>query len=371
MLNKKKILCILQLAPPVHGASTINGYLINSDLINQNFNLETINLQFNKSIKKLEKFSIAKVFKALGYSFEIVKKMTGFKPDLIYYTFSTKGFSFYRDAFYLFIIKLFGSKIVLHFHSKGLKPDAQGNFIKKFLYGRILKNSSCICLSTSLKSDIERVAGSLPYIIPNGIPEFSIHVPDKIQELNPVPAILYLSNYIKSKGILILIEALGILKKQGYAFNARLVGAPADVNMEILNNLISINNLSSSVIATGPLYGENKIAEFRNADMFVFPTYYENEAFPLVILEAMQFGLPVISTFEGGIPDMIRNNVNGILVEKKNAEMLAEQMAKLLLNAPLRKSMGNSGYQTFKENYTLRHFEINMYKTFNDILGDS
>jgi glycosyltransferase involved in cell wall biosynthesis len=369
MLNKKKILCILQLAPPVHGASMVNGYLISSDLINQNFKLEVINLRFNKSIKKLEKFSIAKILKALGYTFTILKKMTGFAPDLVYYTISTKGFSFYRDAFYILIIKLFRSKIVLHFHSKGLKPDAQGNFMKKFLYGRILKNSSCICLSMSLKRDIELVAGSVPYIVPNGIPELSNHVPDKILQVDPVPVILYLSNLIESKGILILIEALGILKKQDYHFNARLVGAPADVDMETLNKLILTNNLSSSVNVTGPLYNEDKFTEFRKADMFVFPTY--NDAFPLVLLEAMQFRLPVISTFEGGIPDMIRNNINGILVEKKNTLMLADKIAGLLVNPLLRKSMGNSGYQAFKENYTLKQFEANMYKTFNEILGDS
>lgn len=369
MLNKKKILCILQLAPPVHGASMINGYLVSSDLINQNFNLEVINLQFNKSIKKLEKFSISKIFKALGYTFTIVKKMAGFSPDLVYYTISTKGFSFYRDAFYILIIKLFRSKIVLHFHSKGLKPDAQGNFIKKFLYSRILKTSSNICLSTSLKPDIEIVAKSVPYIVPNGIPEFSNHAADKVTEANPVPVILYLSNYIESKGILILIEALGILKKQHHSFNVRLVGAPGDVDLVMLNKLILDNNLSSSVNVTGPLYDENKFTELRKADMFVFPTY--NDAFPLVLLEAMQFRLPVISTFEGGIPDMVRNNVNGILVEKKNAVMLAEKIAGLLDNPTLRKSMGNSGYQAFKENYTLQHFETNMYKTFNEILGDS
>ena len=221
--------------------------------------------------------------------------------------------------------------------------------MKKFLYGRVFKNTACICLSPILKPDIEKVAGSQPYIVPNGIPEFNTHMPEKTPENHSEPQILYLSNYIQSKGILILIEALGILKKRDYTFNARLVGAPGDVDMEMLNELIILNNLSSSVTATGPLYDENKIAEFRNADMFVFPTYYDNEAFPLVLLEAMQFSLPVISTFEGGIPDMIRNNVNGILVEKKNAVVLADKIAGLLVNPPLRKSMGNSGYQVLKK----------------------
>ena len=102
----KKILCVLQLPPPIHGASLMNSSLTTRKLINHHFELEIINLQFSKSIQDLEKFSLLKVYKTIHYSFLITKKIIKYNPDLIYFTLSPKGFAFYRDAFYVFIFKI-------------------------------------------------------------------------------------------------------------------------------------------------------------------------------------------------------------------------------------------------------------------------
>jgi glycosyltransferase involved in cell wall biosynthesis len=96
---------------------------------------------------------------------------------------------------------------------------------------------------------------------------------------------------------------------------------------------------------TGPRYGEEKYGELRKADLFVFPTY--NDAFPLVTLEAMQFALPVISTNEGGVPDIVNDGETGFLVERQNVEQLAEKIALLLQNKELRQMMGQKGYERF------------------------
>ena len=205
--------------------------------------------------------------------------------------------------------------------------------------------------------------------MPNGIqmqPEIKV---EKLQKNDSVPQILFLSNYIRDKGVLVLIDALKILKNQEYVFNARLVGAPIDLKIEFLQNIINDQNLSGCIQITGPLYGDDKVTEFQKADVFVFPTFYKNEAFPLVILEAFQFAIPVISTFEGGIPDMLINNETGFLVESQNAEMLADKIAVLLKNKNLRVEMGKKGYERFIDHYTLNHFENNMIETFQKILN--
>ena len=365
---KKKLLCILQLPPPVHGASIMNKHLIESALINQNFDLEIINLQFNKTTHSLEKFSLHKVFKSFGYAFTIVKTIFKFKPQLVYFTPAPSGFALYRDAFYVFILKCFRLRIVFHLHGKGINKNAQNSFIKKFLYKRILNNSDVICLSKILTNDIKGIFRGTPFIVPNAIASSKKFLPSK-KVNNSVPQILYLSNYIKSKGVLILIEALNILKEKGYSFSARLVGGPENLSIEELESILIKKNLSKEIKVTGPLYNAAKITEFQNADLFVFPTFYEKEAFPLVLLEALQFEIPIITTFEGGIPDMILNNQSGLLVEGQNVEMLADKIALLLNDSAKRNELATNGYANFKNNYTIDHFEKNINQVFNRILN--
>jgi len=363
----KKILFIIQLPPPMHGVSMMNSYIFKSELINNNFAIDVVDLKFSSSINELQKLSFLKVFKTIYYGYKIVQKILTQKPDLVYFTLCPTGLAFYRDSFYVFLLKLMRSKIVYHLHGKGIRRDSEKSSLKKHLYKWVFKNTQVICLSERLKEDVRDVYDSVPYVVPNGI-----EVQPKIAgELNrvkrSVPQLLCLSNYIRNKGILVLIDALYILKNNGYLFNARLVGAPSDLTVEFLNNVIDKLNLKDVVTVVGPLFGNDKFSEFQKADIFVFPTY--NDVFGLVNLEAMQFSLPVISTFEGSIPDVVIDNSTGFIVETQNAQMLAEKTAILLEDENLRLEMGKNGYERFINNYTLDHFEKRMNKTFCEILA--
>jgi glycosyltransferase involved in cell wall biosynthesis len=279
------------------------------------------------------------------------------------------GYAFYRDSIFVFLLKLFNKKIVFHLHGKGIKENARYSIFKKFLYRSVFRKTRVICLSQRLTNDISDVYNSKPYIVANGI-QIQPAISEKEFQLSAeVPRILYLSNYIREKGVLTLIEALRKLKELGHKFNARLVGAPADLKLDFLQQLIRDQNLENCIQILGPLYGDEKNTEFLNADIFCFPTYYKNEAFPLVILEAMQFSLPVISTYEGGIPDIIIEGETGFLVEAQNPEMLAGKIAILLTDRSLIIKMGKKGRERFISNFTLTHFEKNMINTFNSILS--
>jgi hypothetical protein len=82
-VSKKKILCIVQLPPPVHGVSLMNEYVINSRLLNENFDIRAIDLKFGKAIKDLEKFTFTKVYKSFTSGLQIVRNIVVFKPDLV------------------------------------------------------------------------------------------------------------------------------------------------------------------------------------------------------------------------------------------------------------------------------------------------
>ncbi len=360
-----KVLFLVQLPPPVHGVSLMNKYFLNSELINQSFSIDVFDLKFAATIKELEKFSLRKVFKASIYGIKLLKKMAFVKYDAIYFTITPTGFGFYRDAFYVFLMKLFNSKIVLHLHGKGIKTNIN-SLLKKQTYIYVFKNTHVICLSEELAKDIREIFPAKPFIVANGIAIQRDPIFKKNSLNGGVPRILYFSNFIRNKGILVLVDALALLKDRGCDFSVRFVGSPSNVSIEMLENTLKEKGIGKIATVVGPLYDEAKLEEFKNAHIFAFPTC--NDAFPLVILEAMQFSLPVISTYEGSIPDVVVDNKTGFLVNKEDVLMLAEKIEILLKDESLRLKMGREGYEKFINNYTFEHFENNMYNSFKKIL---
>lgn len=366
---KKKIIFILQLPPPVHGASMISSNLINSKLVKKNFNIDIINLSFATSIKDLNKFSLLKIYKSVKYAVDITKRILYQRPDLAYFTLSPSGYAFYRDSIYVGILKLFKIRIVFHLHGKGIKRNSETSLLKRRIYRYVFKNCNVICLTASLIKDIEFVSSATPYIVPNGIPVHPRKSGSKIKTHNDLVDILYLSNYVESKGILVLIEALSILREKGYTYRARLVGAATDLSVKAIKNILKSKDIETCVEVVGPKFNDEKYEEFQNSDIFVFPTFYSNETFGLVNLEAMQWGLPIITTTEGGIPEIVINNETGFTIEPKNIVQLVNKLIILIENEKLRKEMGVKGRERFFMNYTIEHFETNMVNVFKDILN--
>lgn len=116
----------------------------------------------------------------------------------------------------------------------------------------------------------------------------------------------------------------------------------------------------------GKKYNEEKEAFFKNADIFISPTL--NEAFGLVLLEAMEHALPCIATDEGGISDIVDDGETGFIVSKRNANILADKIEYLLIHPEERMRMGKNGYRKFNDKFTLRKFEESMADILNDCL---
>lgn len=168
---------------------------------------------------------------------------------------------------------------------------------------------------------------------------------------------LFLGNLMVEKGVLVLLQACGELKKVNQDFVCHFVGAAGkELSPEQFETLVTERNLQEQVKVHGPLYGAEKEAMLEKVGALVFPTYYHNECFPFVILEAMKAGLPVISTEEGAIPDMVLHGENGLLVVRKDAVALAAAMQRLAENRELAAKMGASGKELYEKRYKAEHF---------------
>lgn len=93
-----------------------------------------------------------------------------------------------------------------------------------------------------------------------------------------------------------------------------------------------------------------------------------NEAFGLVLLEAMEHALPCIATDEGGISDIVDEGETGFIVSKRNANILADKIEYLLIHPEERMRMGKNGYRKFYDKFTLSKFEESMVDILNDCL---
>lgn len=174
-----------------------------------------------------------------------------------------------------------------------------------------------------------------------------------LTEYNLMFHYLYLGNLMVEKGVLVLLEACALMKNSCSDFCCHIVGASSsDLTREEVDILVRERNLEEIVQVHGALYGEEKEEFLKKMDALVFPTYYHNECFPFVILEAMKCSLPVISTEEGAIPDMVQDGRSGLLVERENSHALAEAMCYLVNHREEARSMGSRGREMYEANFT-------------------
>lgn len=363
-MMKSSILFILHLPPPVHGAAMVGKYIHDSKLINSSFDCHYINLTTAKDLQDIGKSGVGKMWRFVRLLWRIRRTLKRVKPQLVYVTPNACGGAFYKDFVVVQMLKACGCRVVCHYHNKGVKTR-QDRWLDDRLYRRFFKGVNVVLLANALYDDIRKyVKREDVYICPNGIPETVTEKLPKPQ--NEISRLLFLSNLLIEKGVFVLLDALKILKDKGCSFICDFVGGETtEIDAERIRAEVEKRGLNDVMAYCGRKYGEEKDSFLRKADIFVFPTYYHNECFPLVLLEAMQYGKVCIATAEGGIADIVNDGVTGFLVEKQNSEQLVEKIGCLMSDKDLCYAMGQAGRKKYEKDFTLSCFE----KTLRGILG--
>lgn len=364
-----KILLILHLPPPIHGASVVGNYIKSSQEINNTFRTAYINLSTSGSLDEIGRKSAKKVFKYFSLLCKVIGQLITFKPDLCYFSPTAYGPGFYKDALVITIVKVFGVKRILHYHNKGVSYRYDRLF-DNLLYINVLRRSNLILLSNRLYPEFNRyVPETSVFYCPNGIPDIPLEWRNrKAKKSGAIASILFISNLIKSKGILVLLEACAILKAKEIDFYCTIAGGDAQLSKVDVEKILVNSGLSAYISVVGPQYDEDKIDLFSRSDIFVLPTY--EDIFGLVNLEAMQFSLPIVSTYEGAIPDVVEDGITGFLVPKKDPVSLAEKLEILIKDPELRDKMGAAGREKFEREFTLDRFEIRLAEILDIAAND-
>jgi glycosyltransferase involved in cell wall biosynthesis len=162
----------------------------------------------------------------------------------------------------------------------------------------------------------------------------------------------------QDKGAFDLIQAFALLSENERSKAKLILAGNGDI--EQAQQLAESLNLGTSVHIQSWLSASERDALLQSADVFVLPSY--NEGLPMSMLEAMAWGLPVIVTPVGGIPEVITHEQNGLLIEPGNCPELAQAMRRLLNHAELRRTLGEAArnrVQPLKiENYMVALLEL-------------
>lgn len=369
--DKPRLLMVAPLPPPIHGSAMVSMSMKESRVLGRQYVMDWVNLSTSRKMEEIDKRTKRLIARkavrfATSYARTLWLLMTQ-RYDLCYLAITCHGIGFLKDAPFVLLCKMFGRKVVIHQHNKGMARDVDRPLYRWLLH-KVYGKSWVILLSWHLYPDITRVVcKSQVRICANGINrtlEWPLGRPN-----NEVPHLLFLSNLMVEKGVMVLLDALQMLKERGVTVVCDFVGSETrDVDSHRIEEEIRNRGLEGMAIYHGRKYGKEKDAYFRKADIFVFPTYYFNECLPLVILEAMEYGLPVISTNEGGIRDEVIDGRNGYVVETRNAAALADAIERLVANSMLRKRMGDEGRQMFEMKFTMKKFEVRMCEVLHDCI---
>lgn len=161
--------------------------------------------------------------------------------------------------------------------------------------------------------------------------------------------VLCVGRLVSSKGQRILIEAIELLVNRGHSLHLRLIGDGPD--RQDLQRLVRERGLAAEVTFEGAV-NQDRIRDFyREADIFALASFAEG--IPVVLMEAMAMEIPSIATGINGIPELIRDGIDGLLVAPSDIEGMAAALESLIEQPRLREILGKAGRKRVEEQYTL------------------
>ena len=278
-------------------------------------NVDTIRVYYEKPKNKI--LSLIRFYRANMKALKLCKK-----PDMIHVHILT------RLGVIAWIQKLLHKTpyIITEHWSRYLPGNGFGGFLRKMFTKIVVRNAETVTTVTenlAIAMKNHGLKNDNYVVLPNVVNLDMFHISER--DNNPCKIIHISCFEDKSKNISGLLESLKMIEEKGIDFQCTLIGEGMDLELmkEKAQNLQLINKVSF----TGLMEGQKLADELSSGDFLVLSSNYEN--MPVVILEALASGLPVVSTNVGGIKEMI-DDTKGILVEPRNKEALAEAMIKMI-----------------------------------------
>jgi glycosyltransferase involved in cell wall biosynthesis len=276
-----------------------------------------------------------------------------------------------RDGIYLVITRIYKLKTIVFFRGWDYKfaEKIEKKYLRIFKY--VYFNSNAIIdlaqTNVSLLKDWgykKQIYLETTVVDKNQVGEISENQISKkyySKDFN----LLFLDRLEKAKGIYEALSAFVILKKRYPNLKMTIAGDGEEAkNIKMYIKIKKIDNITM----TGFINGKQKNDVFNAADIYLFPSY--GEGMPSSLIEAMAFGLPVVTRNVGGISDFFINNRNGYITESKDPVVLASMIELIITNIENAKAMALCNYKYAKEKFYSDKVVIRMQNILLNVLNE-
>lgn len=347
------VIVVGQTPPPIHGQAVAIERLVRGRF--DRIRVHHVRMTFSEDVRDVGRFQLRKLWRLARLIRQVLSTRAATGARVLYYPpAGPRLVPILRDMVFLLAVRRYFPVLILDYHAAGLEsmePRLPAPFRRAFR--RAYHHASLAIRKYPPDASAPVLPARHDVVIPYGIDDVFPSVNPVRREANSF-TILFVGILTPGKGIWTVLDALALLREQGTEVQAVFVGEFDSVVTESQwNEHVARAELIPYVRVTGPLVGEAKWKEFQRADAFCFPTHYENEALPLVLIEAMQFGLPVVATSWRGIPTLVQDGVTGFIVPPRDAAGVADRLGRLQADFRLRAAMGAAGRRAYEKRFTI------------------
>lgn len=297
----------------------------------------------------------ARLLRAAAAFFQVLTMSATGRIALLHCHVSMYG-SFWRKALLASTARLFGVPVLLHLHGskteafyRGLPPFAQ-----RLVQRQLATAERVLVLSDSWARFVREVAPEAQVVVlPNyvDVPVVRKHAgsEESVDETRPT-RLLFLGLIGQRKGVYELIEGFAAAAKHNPRLRLCIAGNGEEQKARTRAQELGV---ADNVEFAGWIDAKRRNALLAQADIFLLPSH--NEGLPMSVLEAMAWGVPVITTPVGGIPELIEHGTNGLLVEVGNIKAIQAAIEQLALDGRLREKIGHAGRETVRQRFSREH----------------
>lgn len=290
-----------------------------------------------------------KKYRKLLMPFTLIKYvwyLVTFKPDMVLLNPSLGKGALRRDFFYMRLALLFKKKVSVFIH--GFNIDYAANADWNWIATNLNKASHVIVLAQSFKDILIKHGVTVDIqLSTTKVPDSMIEGFDVNRRTGEVKSILFLSRIEKAKGAFEAVRTYSLLKVKYPYLKMRMVGNGSALTE--LKQFVKDHGIED-IVFTGGLSGQAVIDEYKNADFFFFFTSH-GEGMPTVVLEAMAFGLPIVTRAVGGLCDFFEDGKMGRMTDSKRPEDFVSLIESYLQDKELTKRTSVYNHQYAKEHF--------------------